>query len=160
MFYSHIKKSNISDEDYNHACNVFKSLDLADLGEYSDLYLKTDVLLLSDIFENFQNVTHSQFNLDPCHYYSSPELSYSAMLKMTKIQLQLITEIEELELWERATRGGVSYIGDRYALANNPYVDTYDATKPTSYIQFLNANNLYGWVCQQPLPIRNFRHLS
>ena len=160
VFYSNVKKAHISDEDYMHACNVFSTLGLAELGDYNDVYLKTDVLLLCDIFENFRNVSQRDYNLDPCHFYSAPGLSWASMLRMTKVNLQLITEIDDLILWERAVRGGVSQIADRYAVANNPYLETYDSTKPSSYIQFLDANNLYGWACQQRLPIGNFRHLS
>ncbi|MEW8545679.1 MAG: DNA polymerase, partial [Candidatus Thiodiazotropha sp.] len=156
-FYSSVRGSNVSDEDYNHACNVFESLNVRNLGEYSDLYLKTDVLLLSDIFENFRKVAHDNYKLDPAQFYSSPGFSFSAMLKMTKVQLELLTDIQHLQLWERGSRGGVSYIGDRFAEANNPYLKSFDPSKPTSYIQFLDANNLYGWACQQPLPIGEFR---
>ena len=159
-FYSNIKKSDISDEDYYHACNVYRTLKLRNLGEYSDLYLKTDVLLLSDIFENFRTISLRDYDLDPCHFYSAPGLSWAAMLLMTKVNLELITEIDDLLLWERACRGGVSQISDRYAVANNPYMKSYNPDAPTTYIEFLDANNLYGWACQQPLPVRNFRRLT
>ena len=159
-FYSSVKNSDISEDDYNHALKVFKTLKLCSLGEYSDIYLKTDVLLLCDIFENFRKVSHDNFRLDPAHFYSSPGLSFSAMLKMTKVELELLTNVEDLQLWERGIRGGISYIGDRYAEANNPYLKSYDVSKPTSYIGFLDANNLYGWACQAPLPVGGFRRLS
>ncbi|MES9880480.1 MAG: endonuclease domain-containing protein, partial [Sedimenticola sp.] len=104
-FYSEVKKSHISDADYDHACNVFNILDISTMGEYSDLYLRTDVLLLSDIFQNFRRVCHRDYGLDPCHFYSVPGLSWAAMLKMTGVQLQLITDIDELLFWERGLRG-------------------------------------------------------
>ena len=107
-FYSEIKKSHISDEDYHHACNVFQRLNISNLGEYSDLYLKTDVLLLTDIFENFRNIAIRDYQLDPCHFYSAPGLSWAAMLLMIKVNLELITDMDDLLLWERACRGGVS----------------------------------------------------
>ena len=159
-FYSSVRGSNVSDEDYSHACNVFNSLNVRNLGEYSDIYLRTDVLLLADIFENFRKVAHSNFKLDPAHFYSSPGLSFSAMLKMTKVELELLTDVEHLQLWERGMRGGVSFIGDRFAEANNPYLDSYDSTKPCKSIMFLDCNNLYAWCSQLPLPIGEFRLLN
>lgn len=159
-FYSEIKKSHISDEDYHHACNVFQRLNISNLGEYSDLYLKTDVLLLTDIFENFRNIAIRDYQLDPCHFYSAPGLSWAAMLLMTKVNLELITDMDDLLLWERACRGGVSQISSRFAQANNPYLDDYDPSQAHAYIMHIDANNLYGWACQQPLPIGGFRRLS
>ena len=158
-FYSDIKKAHISDDDFHHACKVFEILECANLGEYSDLYLKTDVLLLCDIFENFRNISLRDYCLDPCQFFSAPGLSWSAMLRMTKVNLHLLTDIDDLVFFERGRRGGVSQISD-YASANNPYVENYDPRKPNSYIEFLDANNLYGWACQQPLPIGNFRRLN
>ena len=131
-FYSHIKKTHISEDDFQHACKVFETFDSANLGDYSDLYLKTDVLLLCDIFENFRNISPRDYSLDPCQFYSAPGLSWSAMLRMTKVKLQLLTDIDDLILFERGIRGGVSQISDRYASANNPHLETYDATKPNS----------------------------
>lgn len=159
-FYSQIKKSQISDEDYRHACNVFQRLGLSNLGEYTDLYLKTDVLLLTDIFENFRDISMRDYRLDPCHFYSAPGLSWSAMLLMTKVNLELVTDIDDILLWERGCRGGVSQISHRYAKANNPYLEDYDPSQPNSYIILLDANNLYGWSSMQPLPIGGFRRLT
>ena len=99
-FYSNVKKAQISDEDYKHACNVFSTLGLTDLGDYNDVYLKTDVPLLCDIFENFRNVSQRDYNLDPCHFYSAPGLSWASMLRMTKVNMELIAEIDDLILWE------------------------------------------------------------
>ena len=135
-------------------------LGLLTLGEYSDLYLKTDVLLLTDIFENFRDISMRDYRLDPCHYYSAPWLSWSAMLLMTKAKLKLITEIDDLLLWERACRGGVNQISCRYAKANNPYLEDYDPCQPNSFIVFIDSVNLYGWGCQQNLPIGGFRRLT
>ena len=159
-FYSEIKKSHISDEDYYHACSVYRRLNISNLGDYSDLYLKTDVLLLTDIFENFRNISLRDYRLDPCHFYSAPGLSWSAMLLMTKVNLELITDMDDLLLWERGCRGGISQISSRYAQANNPYLDDYDPSSAHAYIIHIDANNLYGWACQQPLAIGGFRRLS
>ena len=116
-FCSKIKKSHISNKDYNHDCNVFQRLNISILGEHSDLYLKTYVLLLTDIFENFRNIALRDYKLDLCHFYSASGLSWAAMLQMTKVNLDLIKDIDDLLLWERACRGGVSQISSRYSQA-------------------------------------------
>ena len=141
-FCSKIKKSHISNKDYNHDCNVFQRLNISILGEHSDLYLKTYVLLLTDIFENFRNIALRDYKLDLCHFYSAPGLSWAAMLQMTKVNLDLIKDIDDLLLWERACRGGVSQISSRYSQANNPYMDYYDPHLEHAYIMFIDANNL------------------
>ena len=135
-------------------------MNLNSLGEWSDLYLKTDVLLLCSVFENFRDVTIKKYQLDPAHFYSSPGLRWSAMLKMTKVELELLTDIDMVNFVSRGIRGGVSFVGHRHAVANNPLVSTYDDTKPLSYLMLLDANNLYGWAMCQPLPKGGFRFIS
>ena len=156
QFYSTIKKEHISNEDYEHAQLVFKTLGISSLGEYHDLYLKTDVVLLSDVFEAFRNVCMTQYELDPCHFYTSPGLSWSACLKMSRVQLELLTDIDKILMVESGIRGGVSQISNRYEKANNPYLEDYDQSKPNRYIMYYDANNLYGWAMSQPLPSRDF----
>ena len=105
----------------------------------------------------------SQFQLDPSHFVSSPGLSWSAMLKMTKVKLQLLTDIDMLNFVEqglRGLRGGISFIGHRYAVANNPFVEGYDESRPLSYCQFVDANNQYGWAISQPLAKGGVRFLD
>ena len=120
-FYSIMNDSNITDEEYQHAKNVWKTF-----GEYHDLYLKSDVLLLSDVFENFRETCLEYYKLDPCHYFTSPGLSWDAMLKMTNIQLELMTNIDMFQFIEKGMRGGISYIANRYGKANNKYMKEHD----------------------------------
>ena len=127
------------------------------MGEYHDLYLKTDILLLVDVFENFRKTCLTYYKLDPLHYLTSPGLAWDAMLKMTKINLELITDIDMQLFIEKGLRGGISYIAHRHAEANNKYMKNYDPSKVSCYIPYLDANNLYGWAMSQPLPYRNFR---
>ena len=127
------------------------------MGEYHDLYLRTDILLLADVFENFRTVCLENYKLDPCHYVSSPGLSWDAMLKYTRINLELITDVDMHQFIERGIRGGISVITHRYAEANNPYMKCYNPENDKSYIMYLDANNLYGWAMVQPLPYRGFR---
>ena len=129
------------------------------LGEYHDLYLKTDVLLLCNVFEKFINTCLNYYGLDPCHYFSSPELSWDAMLKMTKIDLELINDIDTHLFIENGMRGGISYIAKRYSRANTKYMKDYDNTKENTFIMYFNANNLYGWAMIQYLPSGGFKWL-
>ena len=95
------------------------------MGEYHDLYLKSDVLLLADIFENFRKTCMQYYKLDPCHYFTSPGLSWDAMLKMTDIRLELIIDIDMLQLIGNGMRGVVSNIANSYGEANNKYMKDY-----------------------------------
>ena len=92
-FYSILNDTNISESDYSHAKRVWSTFQIRDLGEYHDLYLRTDVLLLADVFESFRGICLSDYRLDPCHYFSAPGLSWDALLRMTKINLDLISDV-------------------------------------------------------------------
>ena len=156
-FYSLLTDNNISEDDYSHVQNVWNTFNLQNMGEYHDLYLKTDILLLTDVFENFRKTCLTYYKLDPLHYITSPGLAWDAMLKMTGINLELITDIDMQLFIEKGLRGGISYIAHRHAEANNKYIKNFDLDKLISYIMYLDANNLYGWAMSQPLPYRNFR---
>ena len=159
-FYSLINDHHISNEDYEHAENIWKKFDLKTMGEYHDLYLKSDVLLLADVFETFRKACLKYYKLDPCHYFTSPGLSWDAMLKMTDIKLELITDIDKFLFIEKGIRGGVSYICKRYAKANNKYINDYNPKEPSNYITYLDVNNLYGWGMSQNLPTGGFKWIS
>ena len=146
-FYSILNDTNISASDYEHAKRVWSVFQIRDLGEYHDLYLRTNVLLLADVFESFRGTCLSYYRLDPCHYFSAPGLSWDALLRMTKINLDLISDL------------GISYIAHRHAEANNKYMKNYNSEKYSSYIMYLDANNLYGWAMSQPLPVGDFKWL-
>ena len=156
-FYSLLTDNNISEDDYSHAKDVWNTFNLQNMGEYHDLYLQTDILLLVDVFENFRKTCLTYYKLDPLHYITSPGLAWDAMLKMTGINLELITDIDMQLFIEKGLRGGISYIAHRHATANNKYIKNYDPNKQFSYIMYLDANNLYGWAMSQPLPYRNFK---
>ena len=96
------------------------------MGDYHDHYLKKDVLLLVDVFEKFIDTWLKLYGLDPCHYFSSPGLSWNAMLKMTGVKLEEISDIEKYLFIEKGLRGGVSYIAKRYAKANNKHMKNYN----------------------------------
>ena len=159
-FYSILNNEHISDEQYKHAQNVWDTFNLKTMGDYHDLYLKSDILLLADVFENFRETCLQYYKLDPCHYFTSPGLSWDAMLKMTDIKLELMTDIDMFQFIEKGLRGGVSYIANRYGKANNKYMKNYDEKAPSKYIMYLDANNLYGWAMSQALPTGSFKWLS
>ena len=121
------------------------------MGDYHDLYLKTDVLLLTDVFERFINTCLDYYGLDPCHYFSSQELSWDEMIKMTEIELELISEIDIHLFIEQGMGGGISYVAKRHSKTNNKYMKCYEHYKD-KYIMYLDANDLYGWAMSQYLP--------
>ena len=135
MFFSSLKDCGISGGEYQRARDVWKVFNFKTLGQYHDLYLKTDVLLMCDVFEKFIGVSLKDYGLDPCHYYSSPGLSWDEMLKMTGIRLEKVDNIDVHLFLEKGMRGGVSYISKRYPKSDR------DAE-----IMHCNVNNLYGTV--------------
>ena len=159
-FYSILTKTNISEEDYNHAKEVWNEFGLKNMGEYHDLYLKTDILLLADVVQKFREMCLEYYELEPLHYISLPGFSWDSMLKKTRINIELLTDKDMYLFIERSKRGGITHIAHRYAEANNKYMKNYDPCKPTSYILPLDANNLYGWAMSQPLPYGNFKWIE
>ncbi|GFY55299.1 uncharacterized protein TNIN_493391 [Trichonephila inaurata madagascariensis] len=126
------------------------------LGDYHDLYVTVDVLLLSDIFENFRTLCQNYYKIDPCHTYTIPGLAWQACLKMEKVRLELLTVIDMHLFIEKGIRGGIAMIGHRYAKTNNAHLSTYDSSLPSCYIIYLAANNLYDWAMSQNLPTHDF----
>jgi len=139
---------------------LFQKFNISTLGEYADLYLKTDVLLLADVFENFRTTCMAAYGLDPAHYYTAPGLAWDAMLKHTKKELTLITDHDMYNFIELGVRGGVSQCSQRYEEANNPYATGYDKAAPTTYLQYYDVNNLSGWAMQQHLPYDGFKWID
>ena len=156
-FFSSLKDECISEKDYLKAFDIWSVSTMNSMGDYYDLYLKTDVLLLAGVFEKFINTCLECYGLDPCHYFSSPGLSWNAMLKMTEIELDLISDIDIHLFSEKEIRGGISYIAKRHGKANNKYMKCYDSSKESKYITYLDANNLYGWAMIQYLPYSGFK---
>ena len=159
-FYSILNDEHISDEDYKHAQKVWNTFNCKNMGDYHDLYLQSDILLLTDVFENFRKTCLEYYKLDPCHYFTSPGLSWDAMLKMTDIKLELMIDIDMFQFIEKGLRGGISYIANRYGKANNKYMKEYNEKAPSKYIMYLDANNLYGWAMSQYLPTGGFKWLK
>ena len=133
---------------------------MKNMGDYHDHYLKKDVLFLADVFEKFISTCIKHYELDPCHYFSAPGLYWDAMLKMTGVKLEKISDIDQYLFIEKGTRGGVSYIAKRYAKANNKYMSDYDSNKQSTFMTYLDKNNLYGWAMSEYLPYGEFEWLK
>ncbi|XP_073244701.1 uncharacterized protein [Porites lutea] len=159
-FYSKLYDEDISDEDYQHAIKVWNTFGCKTIREYHDLYLKSDVMLLADVFEKFRKTCLKHYKLDPAHYYTSPGLAWDACLKTTGQRLDLLHDYDMLMMFERGIRGGITHISKRYVEANNKYMENYNPEKKSSFIQYLDANNLYGWAMSQNLPIHGFKMIT
>ena len=153
-FYSSLNMEGITDVDHRHAKRVFSSFNNKNLGYCHDLYVQSDTLLIADVFENFRNKCIEIYKLDPAHFLSAPGLAWQACLK---VKVELLTENDMLLMVKKGIKGGICHAIHRYAEANNKYIKDYDKNKESSYIQYLDANNLYGWAMSQKLSVDGFK---
>jgi hypothetical protein len=161
-FYGELNEEGIIDEEFESAQNVWAAMECQTFKNYHDVYLTTDILLLSDVFENFRDVSKTNYRLDPAYYLTTRSLTCDACLKYTNVELQLITDPEILLFFESAMCGGISIISNHSARAHHPYLERkgYDSSQSHSYIYYLDANNVYGWAISQYLPVGGFPFLS
>ena len=159
-FYSNLNMEDIDDIEYRHGKNVFKGFKLENLGDYHHLYVQSDTLLLADVFENFRDMCLKEYELGPVHFLSLPGLAWQACLKNTNIELELLTDYDMLLMVEEGIRCGICHSIHRYAKANNKYMKNYNNNEASSYIQYLDTNNLYGWAISRKLPVNGFRWLD
>ena len=159
-FYSSLTKKTITPEQYQHAQSMFTVLKCSNLGEYLEAYLKLDVTLLADVFENFRAINHKLYGLDVAKYLSLPSFSFDAMLLQTKVKLELITDLEQYEFIQKAIRGGISGQYTRYAKANYPTLPDYNEVEPLSYLHMFDCNSLYAYCLSKKLPVGKFRWLE
>ena len=184
-FFNGLTNKGISEAEYGHAQTVWREFAITNMEQYTTLYLKTDVLILADVFESFRNlclkapiteieattqftqhpqrrvIEEGNYELDPAHFVSAPHLSWDAMLKTTGCTLDLISDPAMFEMIDSGMRGGICMISQRYARANNKYMGKlYDPKKPSTYIIYLDANNLYGWAMSQILPHSDINWLT
>ena len=159
-FYSNLNMEDIDDIDYRHGNNVFNKFKLNNLGAYHDLCVQSDTLLLADVFENFRDMCLKEYELDPAHFLLLPGLAWQACLKKTDIELELLTDYDMLLMVEEGIRRGICHSIHRYAKANNKYMKNYNNNEESSYIQYIDANNLYGWAMSKKLPVNGFKWID
>lgn len=160
-FYNDLKEEEIEDEDYERALKVWKTFNCQNMGDYHDLYLKTDVCLLADVFENWRAICLKFYGLDPAYYFTSPSLSWDALLKKYGKRIDVFNseQYDMVLMVEEAKRGGICMVTKRFSKANNKYMKSYDKTLPSKYIGYFDANNLYGWSMSQKLPTGDYRFI-
>ena len=156
-FYRELNLEDITNADYAHAQKVWNVFEIKNRSEYHDLHVQCDTLLLADVFENFRDKCIKIYELDPAHFLSATGLAWQACLKKTKVELELLTDIDMLLMVEKGTRGGICQAIHRYAKANNKYMKNYNKDIISSYLMYLDANNLYGWAMSQKLPVKDFK---
>ena len=159
-FFSSLTNEGISDEDYTRAQEVWKRFGCKTLWDYSEVYLKTYIALLTDIFEDFRKMAKRTYGLDPLWYYTAPGLSLDAALRFTGVELDQLTDPDMYLMIERDIRGGICMVVTRYAKANNIYLKDHNPHRKKSYFRYWDANNLYGCAMSKPLPVRNFKLMT
>ena len=153
-FYSKLYDEEISEKDYEFPKKV-------NMGEYHDIYLTSDVVLLADLFEQFRKTCLEYYGLDPAWYFASPGLAWDALLKHSEAKLELLTDPDMLLLFEQGTRGGISTVTHRFGKANNKYMnEAFVPEEPSKFLAYLDANNLYGWAMIQRLPVAEFSWMN
>ena len=155
-FYSNLNMEDITDIDYRHAKRVSKNLSNKNLGDNHDFYIQSDTIFLADVFENFRSMCIKVYELDPAHFLSASGLAWQACLKKTEVELELITDPDMLLMVEQGIRGGICHAILRYAKANNKYMKYYNKDEEESFLQYNDANNLYGFAMSESLPLDGF----
>ena len=159
-FYSSFNMKDISEIDYRHATEVFNKFNIKNLGEYHDLYVQSDTLLLADVFNSFRNLCVETYQLDPAYFLSLPGLAWQACLKRTEVKLELISDIDMLFMIEEGIKGGICHSVLRHTKANNKYMKDYDENKDDSFLLYTEFNNLYGKVMSEKSPVDGFEWIE
>lgn len=152
-FFSNLKNAGISQEDYEHAEEVYNLFECSSMLEYCELYCTTDTALLAELVMRFRKEIFEKFNLEVAHYISLPQLAYDAMLKRTGVTIELISDVDQLMFVENNIRGGLSFIAERHAERGaNP--------RGFTDLIYIDANNLYGKAQRERQPIGDYRWMS
>ena len=159
-FFDTLKETHITDEEYRKAKQVWDVFKCKNIGDYHDVYLRGDVSILADVFENFRTVCLYNYGLDPLQYLSLSQLTMDAALKKTRVELDLLDDVDMYNFIEKGIRGGISVLSHRLKFANNHYLDKNDTTEPSSFLMYLDCNNLYGFAMMQSLPIGSFKWID
>ena len=159
-FYDALKEEDCTQENYDRAHKIWTHYNMKTMKDYHDHYLLSDVLLLTDVIQNFRDNIYREHHLDPLHFITIPSLAWTTAMKHTRAKLDLITDPDMYLMIENSMRGGIATISHRHAMANNDILEGHDPSKPNSWITYLDANNLYGTAMSEPLPVGNFRFLD
>lgn len=160
-FYDSLNQKHCTDEEYKHALNAWNEFGCKSLGDYLHKYLELDVHQLADVFQTFRNLAMKQDNLDPAHYFTLPGFSWDSALKMTGVEIDLLTNYDDYDFVQRGIRGGMTFVNEHHAVVNTPSCpDFYDANLPLHELLYVDANNLYGKALSMPLPLKDFKWLS
>ena len=157
LFCSELNLEGTSDADYDHVKKVWEAIEIKNFGEYHDLYVQCDTLLLADIFKHFRDKCIEIYGLDSGHVLTAPILAWQACLQKTKVELKLLTNIDMLLMVEKGIKSGICQVIHRYAKANNKYMKNYVKSIKLSFIEYLDANNLYGWAVSQKLAVNGLK---
>ena len=148
-FYSSLALTTIDIEVYQNISRLWDVFQLKNIGELSDIYMEIDILLLVCCFESFRKTMQKNYNLDPTHYITLPSLTWDAMLKITKIKLDVIKDIEMCNFIEEGIRSGYCAVSKKMVIANNRFLETWDPSKPSVYIFYGDVTNLYGGIMEK-----------
>src|SRR5205085_5446835 len=160
-FFNRLTGEKCSTLEYRYVQEVWDKFQCKTMKDFMHIYLTVDVLLLADVFENFRKISMDYYKLDPAWYITSPSLAWDALFKKTGVRVELLTDRTMLDMFEKGIRGGIVQIcSQRFARANNKLMPKYDKSKPSSFLLYLDANNLYGWAMSQLLPVGGFRWLT
>ncbi|KAJ8980518.1 hypothetical protein NQ317_007938 [Molorchus minor] len=159
-FYNKLNDMNIDETDYAHEQLIWQTFNRQTLGEYSDLYMKTDIMLLTSVFETFRETCHKTYKIDPGRHFTLPGYTWDCMLKYTGCKLETLQDVDMLMFIERGIRGWIRQCCNRFSQANNKYLDNYDSNKPSTYLMYFDVSNLYGWAMSQPLPLEVFSDVT
>ncbi|XP_072159613.1 uncharacterized protein [Bemisia tabaci] len=163
-FYNRLQNTHISDADYERFCTTWTAFGFKNLGEYADFYLKLDVCLLADVMQEFRGFCMNNYGLDCINYLTLPAFSYDAFLKMSRVQIELFTDIDMIQFISASIRGGISQCSLRHAIADNPLVTGEENrtpfTEPSTYIQYLDVTALYAYTMCKYLPYGGYHWIS
>ena len=156
-FYSGLNLEKITDDNYKHAQKVWRTFNMCNTKEYHNIYVQSDTVLLAKIFENFHKTCLRIYELDPAYFLSAPGLAWQACLKTTQVNLELLADYDMFLMIESGKRGGISQVTHHYAKANNKHMENVNTNVKSTFLEYLDANNLYGYAMCKKLPVSNFK---